>query len=95
MTNAENGEEIYKNNCLVCHGELLHGNMPGVPDLVINRAWSKKLDSQLHKFVEEGTEATGEAIVMPSKGGNPNLTEEQIKSAVEHMRKVLKSNSLQ
>ena len=84
--NADSGKEIFQNNCQVCHGEHLHGDMPGVPDLVINRAWTKKLDSKVHEFVKEGTEASGKVIVMPAKGGNPHLTDEEIKSAVEYLR---------
>ena len=89
--NANNGKEIYLNNCRACHGEYLHGEMPGVPDLFINRAWTTKLDSQIHKFVKEGTEASGKIIVMPSKGRNPNLTDEEIKSAVQYMREIIKN----
>lgn len=92
---AKNGKEIFENNCRVCHGEYLHGDMPGVPDLFIQRAWSKKPDSEIHKFVKDGTEASGKSIVMPSKGGNPNLTDEEIESAVQHMREILEQKSLQ
>ncbi len=92
---ADNGKKIYDNNCLVCHGENLHGDMPGVPDLIINRAWTMNLDAQIHKFVTEGTENSGKAIVMPSKGGNPNLSDEQIKSAIMYMRDILKRSSPQ
>lgn len=92
--NAGNGKEIFINNCRVCHGENLHGDMPGVPDLSINRAWTMKLDSQIHKFVKEGTEASGKVISMPAKGGNPNLTDSEIKSAVQYMRKIIKKSPL-
>ena len=92
MAIAGNGKDIYMKNCRVCHGEFLHGDMPGMPDLFINRAWTKKLDSKVHKFVKEGTEASGKVIVMPAKGGNPNLTDEEIKSALQYMREIIKKN---
>ena len=87
---AASGEEIYNNNCILCHGEYAHGAMPGVPDLYINRAWTMKLDSQLVKRINEGIQSTDTAIAMPPKGGNPNLTDEDIKASLQHMRKLLK-----
>lgn len=90
--NATNGKEVFRNNCQACHGEHLHGDMPGVPDLVINRTWTKKLDSKVHKFVKEGTEVSGNTIVMPAKGGNPHLTDKEIKSALHYMREIIKKS---
>ena len=87
-----NGEDIYNNNCILCHGEYAHGAMPGVPDLYINRAWSKKLDAQLIKRINEGIQSTDTAIAMPPKGGNPNLTDEEIKASLNYMRKMLKAD---
>ena len=92
IANAGNGKEVYMKNCLVCHGEYLHGDMPGMPDLFINRAWTKKLDSQIHKFVKEGTEASGNVVVMPAKGGNPHLSDEEIKLALQYMREIIKKD---
>ena len=85
------GEDVYNTNCILCHGEYAHGAMPGVPDLYINRAWTMELDSQLIKRINEGIQSTDTAIAMPPKGGNPNLTDEDIKASLLHMRKLLKA----
>lgn len=88
---AANGEDIYNNNCILCHGEYAHGAMPGVPDLYINKAWSMRTDSELVKRINAGIQSTDTAIAMPPKGGNPNLTDEDIKVSVQYMRKLLKA----
>ena len=89
---SSEGGAVYSTNCLICHGEYAHGAMPGVPDLYINRAWLMQSDTKLLKRINEGIQSSDSAIAMPPKGGNTNLTNEDIKASIQHMRKLLKAD---
>lgn len=77
------GREIWMGTCQACHAETLSG----APLITDKAAWLPRLAkgrevlyrSALHGFVGvKGTE-------MPARGGNPSLTDEQVKAAVDYM----------
>ena len=73
-----NGETVYNGLCMACHGAGVSGApIPG-------------LDEMLARLDERGIDGlVGNAInglnAMPPRGGNPALTDEQIRAAVEFM----------
>lgn len=79
---AANGALIYEQNCMACHGEGVAG-APRVGDV---EAWkdrqSKGIDAMV-TIVIEGVQ--GYSGAMPPRGGNPNLSDEQIRTTVQYM----------
>ncbi len=72
------GEDVFTASCNACHGSGLL-NSPKLGDAV---AWAPR--------IAQGTDTLYEhAIVgfnlMPAKGGNPSLSDEEVMAAVDHM----------
>lgn len=84
---ASNGFKVYTLNCIVCHGDDGAGQMPGVPDLIESNKWTKKTDEQLLETIKKGTQGSGSTISMPPNGGNPDLSDTDIRDAIIYMRK--------
>ncbi|WP_411833815.1 c-type cytochrome [Pseudoxanthomonas mexicana] len=78
----EAGKKVYGATCALCHASGLAGApMPSDKD-----AWAARVaqgKDTLYKHAIEGY--TGEAGVMPAKGGNPSLSDEDVKAAVDYM----------
>ncbi|HEY9255908.1 MAG TPA: c-type cytochrome [Stenotrophomonas sp.] len=76
------GKVIFDNLCTACHTNGV-GNAPTLD----HAHWDKRLaqgKDTLHKHAIEGY--TGpDGGIMPPKGGNPALTEEQVKATVDWM----------
>lgn len=75
------GSVIYQNLCAGCHTS----GAGGAPTLDHSH-WDARIaqgKDTLHKHALEGF--TGSAGVMPAKGGNPALTEEQVAATVDWM----------
>jgi len=85
------GMTIYEANCTACHGSDGTGAFAGIPDLTQVTGFRKGKDSDSELFhhikhVEKGLKTPGSAMAMPAKGGNPDLTEEDIKEVLKYMR---------
>lgn len=76
---------LYEAACAVCHGADGAGAMPGVPDLTARDGPLRKPEAVLVRNTLTGIERPG-APGMPPKGGNPALTEPQIRALVRYMR---------
>ncbi len=75
------GQVIYNNLCTGCHTS----GAGGAPTLM-RAQWTARLaqgSEILHRHAIEGY--TGAAGVMPAKGGNPALTDEQVIASVDWM----------
>ena len=75
------GAVIYQNLCGACHTN----GVGGAPTLTAGGmgARASKGAELLHKHAIEGF--TGEAGIMPARGGNPGLTDEQVIATVDWM----------
>ena len=82
----EQGAQLYVQNCMVCHADDGAGAMPGVANLTENRTWSTISQTTLLTRLKQGIQTPGASITMPSKGGNPDLTDEQLLTIVAYMR---------
>lgn len=80
------GKEIYNKTCIACHGADGTGALPGVPDLTKPDGVLVKSDSDLLENISNGFQSPGSSMSMPAKGGNPNLTEANIKAVLEFLR---------
>lgn len=83
---ASVGEKLYLQNCMVCHADDGSGAMPGVIDLAENRTWSTIPEQQLLSRLKKGIQTPGAAVIMPAKGGNPNLTDRDLLAIITYMR---------
>ena len=80
-------EQLYMQNCMVCHADDGSGAMPGVSDLTKNRNWSTIPESQLLARLNKGIQTASSAVNMPPKGGNPNLNDKDLIAIISYMRK--------
>lgn len=81
------GKALYEQSCMVCHGEDGSGGMPGVADLSGASGPLSRTDKQLVKSIRKGVQREGTAMVMPPSGGNPQLTDQDIRNIIVYMRK--------
>lgn len=72
------GEKIYISNCKVCHAQGING----APILGNQKMWSKRLHQEIEVLIKHAEEGYG---LMPAKGGNSELTNEDISVAVRYM----------
>ena len=72
------GEQVYGGLCKTCHEAGVAGAPIAGSDLMGARLGEKGLETLVHNAIN-GLNA------MPPRGGNPNLTDEQIQAAVEFM----------
>jgi len=79
-------ENLYAQNCMVCHGDDGSGAMPGVSDLTENRNWSTMNELKLVKRLKQGIQSPGATVSMPPKGGNPDLSDDDLKALIHYMR---------
>lgn len=78
---STDGEMIYNNVCAACHGT----GAGGAPKLEAD-AWAGRLDKGAEAVLANAINGyTGEAGMMPAKGGRTDLTDEQVEAAVEFM----------
>ena len=79
---ATNGTSVYEQNCMACHGD----GVAGAPKLGEMDAWKERLPKGIDAMVTlviEGVQ--GYSGAMPPRGGNPQLSDEQIREAVQYM----------
>ena len=80
------GKVVYSQTCIACHGAGGKGMIPGVRDLTASDGALAKSDEELVKNISDGFQTPGSAMAMPPKGGNPTLTEEDVKAVLAYLR---------
>ena len=83
---AATGKAVYSQTCIACHGANGKGAIPGVRDLTASDGPLAKSDEELIKNISDGFQTPGSAMPMPPRGGNPTLTEDDIKAVVIYIR---------
>lgn len=77
-TSRASGQKVYESFCASCHATgSLHA--PKVGD---RQAWSAHIEHGMHHMVDNAIRGVGS---MPPKGGNPRLSDDEIRAAVEYM----------
>ena len=79
------GEAVYRGTCIACHGIDGAGVMPGVSDLTTGAL--AKADAVLIESLRRGISMPGAALAMPPRGGNPALTDEDLRAVLYYMRR--------
>lgn len=72
------GEATYKQSCAVCHA----AGVAGAPKLTDKAAWAPRIASGKEALYASGLKGKG---TMPAKGGNPSLSDADVKAAVDYM----------
>jgi len=76
------GEGVYMNFCAACHAS----GIAGAPKVGDKDAWQERIAQGTPVLIEHALNGfQGKSGVMPAKGGNSALTEEEISSAVTYM----------
>ena len=79
----DTGKGTYDSNCVACHGS----GIPGIPQLGAAAAWAPRIEQGNDTLYEHAINGyTGSAgLPMPAKGGNQNLSDDDVKAAVDYM----------
>lgn len=83
------GKAIVDANCFVCHAQGING----APIIGNIKMWGKRLPQGLETLIDHAI--NGYAGMMPPKGGNPDLTDEEIRLAVTYMVSQVKDKTPQ
>lgn len=82
---VEHGRQIYAQTCVACHGADGKGAIPGAPDFTAAKSRLEKPEDILLSDVLNGYHSEGSPMAMPPKGGNPDLTEQDIADVLAYM----------
>lgn len=80
------GEKVYAQTCIACHGANGKGAIPGVSDFTKADGPLAKADDTLFASIRDGLVTPGKPLSMPPKGGNPSLTDEEIRAVLDYLR---------
>lgn len=80
------GKAVYEQTCIACHGADGKGAVPGAPDLTKKGGPLAKADAVLLENMIKGFQTPGSPMAMPPRGGNPTLTEDDLKAVLRYMR---------
>lgn len=72
------GQAIWEGTCQVCHGT----GLAGAPMMGNEKAWASRLARGKESMYGHAINGWGD---MPARGGNAELTDEQVKLAVDYM----------
>jgi len=81
-SSAADGKQVYDAGCMACHGT----GIAGAPRVGDSDAWADRIGTGLENMVANAINGfQGSQGMMPAKGGNPSLSDEEIEAAVEYM----------
>jgi cytochrome c5 len=79
------GKTIFDNLCTTCHTN----SATGAPNIHEKAAWGPRVAQGVDTLVKHAIDGysgpDGKGALMPAKGGNPSLTDAQVKATVEWM----------
>lgn len=77
------GKEVYDGLCVSCHGS----GIPGIPQFGDKAAWEARIaqgnDTLYQRAIQGFTGTSG--MMMPPKGGGANLSDDDVKAAVDYI----------
>lgn len=72
------GEKVYTATCAACHAAAVMG----APKLADAAAWSPRIAKGVNVLYKSSTDGLK---LMPARGGNPALKDDELKAAVDYM----------
>ena len=80
--NGEKGEKVFKSTCSMCH----QTGAAGAPILGNKGDWGPRITQGKPTLYEHALKGfTGTKGMMPAKGGNASLVDDDVKAAVDYM----------
>ncbi|MEX2240607.1 MAG: c-type cytochrome [Burkholderiales bacterium] len=81
-TPDRDGQQVYQASCVACHD----AGIAGAPKLGDKGQWAKRIAKGLDALYASAVNGVqGSAGVMPAKGGNPALSDAEVRAAVDYM----------
>lgn len=79
----KSGQEVYNGLCVSCHGT----GLPGSPQMGDQDDWADRIAKGKDSLYDNAINGYSgpEGYLMPAKGGNPALSDEEVKNAVDYM----------
>jgi len=79
---SRDGNQVYQASCIACHG----AGIVGAPRLGDKGQWAKRIAKGVDALYASALNGMqGGAGAMPAKGGNPALSDAEVKAAVDYM----------
>jgi len=79
---GRDGQQIYQAACVACHD----AGVAGAPKLGDKGQWAKRIAKGLDTLYASAVNGVqGSAGAMPAKGGNPALSNAEVRAAVDYM----------
>ena len=79
---VRDAQQIYQASCVACHG----AGIAGAPKVADKGQWAARIAKGLEALYASAVNGVqGSAGVMPAKGGNPALSDAEVKAAVDYM----------
>jgi cytochrome c5 len=76
------GQQVYQASCVACHD----AGIAGAPKTGDKGQWAKRIAKGLDALYASAVNGVqGSAGVMPAKGGNPTLSDVEVRAAVDYM----------
>jgi len=79
-TSARSGKEVFNSVCTACHST----GAAGAPKVGDKAAWEPRIKQGLDALLNTAINGKG---AMPARGGNPSVTDEELKAAIQYMAK--------
>ncbi|MHA2620188.1 MAG: c-type cytochrome [bacterium JZ-2024 1] len=89
---TQRGKALFQRNCAACHASDGRGIQGLGSNLTTSAFVRSRSDTELLEFIKQGRPANDPqnrtGIAMPPRGGNPSLTDEELREIVAFLRSI-------